>query len=152
MSQSLAQLYIHIIFHTRKSNNSTILPADQNKLYAYIGSIIKHLDSIPLAINSTDNHVHILCSLSKNLPLARLTQKIKQHSSKWLKGLSDHYINFSWQRGYAGFSVSSSLYKKTYKYINMQEEHHKILSIKDELILFLKEYEVDFDLRYLLED
>ena len=54
--------------------------------------------------------------------------------------------------GYAGFSVSQSLHDKTKSYIMKQEEHHKRMTFKEELIAFLKEYNVDYDERYLWTD
>jgi hypothetical protein len=62
------------------------------------------------------------------------------------------YGHFGWQGGYAGFSVSKSLVEKTKKYIREQKEHHKNKSYKEELIVFLKLYDVDYDPQYLLDD
>lgn len=36
--------------------------------------------------------------------------------------------------------------------IENQEEHHKQLSFKDEYLLFLREYFVDYDEKYLWDD
>lgn len=105
MSQSLSKLYIHLVFHVK---NSLVLIRREHKdiLYAYIGSIIKDNGSIPVIINGTGDHIHILCVLSKNISLAALMEEIKRHSSRWIKTLGDQYRQFAWQGGYAGFSVS----------------------------------------------
>jgi REP element-mobilizing transposase RayT len=84
MSQSLSKLYVHLIFHI-KGSEVPIKNEDKNDLYAYIGAIIKDNESIPILINGTDNHIHILCVMSKNIALARLTEEIKRHSSRWIK-------------------------------------------------------------------
>lgn len=118
-------------------------------MYAYIGSIIKDNGSIPILINGTNDHVHILCVLSKNSSLANLVEEIKRHSSRWIKTINPYYSKFAWQGGYAGFSVSQSIHDKTKLYIANQEEHHKKMTFKEELIAFLKEYEIEFDERYL---
>ncbi len=151
MAQSLSKLYIHLVFHV-KNNAVLIRSEDKSKLYAYMGSIIKDNESIPILINGTSDHVHILCVMSKNIALAKLTEEIKRHSSRWIKTINQHYKQFAWQGGYAGFSVSQSLHEKTKQYILNQEEHHKKMSLKDELILFLKEYNVEYDERYLWFD
>jgi len=151
MAQSLSKLNVHIIFHIK--NVSPVISNNvQEKLYAYMGSIIKDNDSIPIIINGTDDHVHILCVLSKNIALAKLVEEIKKHSSRWIKTQDIHYKNFAWQGGYAGFSVSPSLHSKTVNYIRNQEEHHKKMSFKEELIMFLKEYGVEYDEKYLWTD
>lgn len=151
MAQSLSKLNVHIIFHIK--NASPRIKADvQEKLCAYMGSIIKDNDSIPIIINGTDDHVHILCVMSKNIALAKLVEGIKKHSSRWIKTQDDFFQNFAWQGGYSGFSVSPSLHSKTVNYIKNQKEHHKKMSFKEELIMFLKEYGVDYDEKYLWTD
>jgi putative transposase len=151
MAQSLSKLYVHLIFHTKYSRNS-VRKEDKNELYAYMGSIIKDNGSIPILINGTSDHVHILCVMSKNIALAKLTEEIKRHSSRWIKTRGPVYSNFAWQGGYAGFSVSESVTARTKKYIANQEEHHKKKTFQDELIDFLKEYGIDYDERYLWTD
>ena len=123
MPQSLAKLYIHIIFHI-KSTSVPIRKQDAHELYAYIGSIIKSADS-------------------------KLIEKIKSTSNKWIKGKDNYYHHFAWQGGYGGFSVSPSLHDKTTQYILKQEEHHRRLTFKEEYLLFLKEYNIQYDENYL---
>ncbi len=149
MSQSLSKLFVHIIFHVKASNETYIKKNVQPKLYAYIGSIIKDNESIPILINGTKDHIHILCILSKNITLSKLVEEIKRHSSRWLKQYDNCYRVFAWQGGYGGFSISPSLHDKTYRYIQNQEEHHKKLSFKEEYILFLNEYGIEYNQEYL---
>jgi hypothetical protein len=87
--------------------------------------------------------------MSKNISLAKLDEEIKRHSSRWIKTRGSYYRKFAWQGGHAGFSVSPSLYDKTKRYIENQEEHHKKMSFKEELELFLKLHKIDFDEKYL---
>lgn len=148
MPQSLSNLFVHIIFHIHHGNTQ-IRSEDEEALYAYIGRIIKDSDSIPILINGTSNHVHILCALSKNSSLSKLVEDIKRHSSRWLKTVSPYYTAFAWQGGYAGFSVSASKVDVVKKYIQMQKEHHKKQSFEDEYVLFLKEYGIDYNEEYL---
>ncbi len=56
---------------------------------------------------------------------------------------------FSWQDGYGSFSVSSSLVPVIKEYILNQSEHHKRNSFKDEFRKFLKEFNVEYDERYV---
>ncbi len=148
MPQSLAKLYIHLIFHI-KSTSVPIRKQDAHELYAYIGSIIKSAESIPITINGMEDHIHILCVLSKNISLAKLVEKIKSSSSKWIKEKDHYYHHFAWQGGYGGFSVSPSLHDKTTQYILKQEEHHRKMTFKEEYLLFLKEYNIQYDENYL---
>lgn len=151
MSQSLSKLYVHIVFHV-KNNLILIKNEDKNDLYAYMGSIIKDNASIPIIINGVGDHVHILCIMSKNIALAKLTEEIKRHSSRWIKTRGKHYENFAWQGGYAGFSVSYTLHDTIKRYIANQEEHHKKMTFKEELIIFLDDYGIDYNEQYLWTD
>ena len=151
MSQSLSKLYVHIVFHV-KNNKVIIRNEDQDSLYAYMGSIIKDNQSIPIIINGVEDHVHILCILSKNVALSKLVEEIKRQSSRWIKTQNDFYKNFAWQGGYGAFSVSQSVLDRTKKYIERQKEHHKKTDMKKEFVLFLKDYDIEYDEKYIWGD
>jgi putative transposase len=142
---------MHIVFHI-KYTSVEIRQSDKNRLYAYIGSVIKTNESIPIIINGTGNHIHILCVMSKNIALAKLVEEIKRHSSRWIKTLDDYYKIFAWQGGYGGFSVSPSVHDKTKRYIENQEKHHEKVNFEEEYRMFLKEYEIEYDERYVWND
>jgi REP element-mobilizing transposase RayT len=151
MSQSLSKIYLHIVFHIKRTSVK-IRKDEKDELYSYIGAIIKDNDSIPILINGVENHVHILCIMSKNIALAKLLEEIKRHSSRWIKTKGSYYSRFAWQGGYGGFSVSPSLHDITKNYIENQEEHHKKMSFEEEYLMFLKEYGIDYDENYLWTD
>lgn len=151
MAQSLSKLYVHLIYHIK---NSSVLVRDEEKqqLYAYIGSVLKSNESIPIVINGTHDHVHILCVMSKNIALAKLVEEVKRHSSRWIKTLDNYYSEFAWQGGYGGFSVSPSIHDKTKRYIENQKHHHKKMTFQEEYLKFLKEYGIDYNEQYLWSD
>ncbi len=148
MSQSLSKLYVHLIFHV-KNNVGKIIQEDEKDLYAYIGGVIKLSKSIPIKINGTEDHVHVLCIMSKNISLADLLEDTKKNSSRWIKTRGIHYQNFAWQGGYAGYSVSQSKVENVSRYIENQKEHHKHQTFKEEYIQFLKENGIEYNEDYL---
>jgi len=151
MGQSLSKLYVHMVFHIK----NPLIPIHaeiKDKVYAYMGSIIKDNDSIPILINGVPDHVHILCVMSKNIALAKLLEEIKGHSSRWIKTLDPQYRFFAWQGGYAGFSISQCLKDNTIQYIKNQEEHHKKVDYKEEMIRFMNEYGMEYDDRFFWRD
>lgn len=148
MSQSLTKLYVHLIFHV-KSDTCFIRQEDENELYGYIGGLIKLSKSIPININGTRDHLHVLCIMSKNVSLADLLEDIKRNSSRWIKTKNTHYRNFSWQGGYAGYSVSQSKVEVMNRYIENQKEHHKHQTFKEEYLQFLIENGVEYNEEYL---
>jgi hypothetical protein len=56
---------------------------------------------------------------------------------------------FSWQSGYAAFSVAERTLESVIEYVSDQEEHHKRLTFQDEYRAFLKRYHIAFDERYV---
>jgi putative transposase len=105
MGQSLVKNYIHIVFST-KYRQPLIQPQFEQNLYSYIGGTCKELECYPVKIGGYFDHIHILCMLSKKLPLMKLVQDIKSSSSKWMKEQDPSLANFYWQNGYGAFSVN----------------------------------------------
>jgi len=148
MSQSLVKNYVHIVFST-KHRQPFIDKTIQAELYAYIGGICKNHECYPYAIGGIEDHIHILCSLSKKIPLYKLLEVVKSKSSIWIKTKGKAYEHFYWQRGYGAFSVNPSEVSIVKRYIDNQEERHKKIGFKGELRAFLTKYEVAYDERYV---
>src|SRR5215469_13942609 len=138
MAQTLTSLLIHIIFST-KNRVKIIRKEDEEEFYKYMSGILRNHSSPCLAINGTENHVHLLVSLSKNIALADLLEDLKKDSSKWIKTQGAGY-NFHWQDGYAGFSIGRSGVPQVKKYIAGQKAHHRKVRFEDELIALLRKY------------
>ena len=148
MPQSLSQVYLHSVWST-KNRVPMIYPSVEQQLYAYMGGIIKKLGGIPIQINGMPEHIHVLSTLPRVVSIAKYLEEIKSSSSKWIKTQDAKIKNFSWQRGYATFSVSSSVVPIVNQYIIDQKEHHKKQTYEEEVIQFLKEYDVEYDENYL---
>jgi len=148
MGQSLVKNYIHIIFST-KLRAPLILESIENELYSYIGGICKQLECYPVKIGGYIDHIHILCMLSKKIPLMKLLEEIKAHSSKWIKTKDDTLKKFYWQNGYGAFSVNPYEVDKVIAYIENQKEHHRKKTFQEEYRAFLKKYDVEFDEKYV---
>ena len=74
---------------------------------------------------------------------------LKANASGWMHDVFPEERDFSWQRGYAAFTVSQSNVMGVQRYIAGQEEHHKRVSFRDEFIQFLKANGIEYDERYL---
>ncbi|WDE96973.1 transposase [Lentisphaera profundi] len=152
MSQSLCQNYIHIIYHISFSEPVNIPLELEAGLHAYLAEICKSQNSPALVINGTKDHVHILCQLSKKLSIVELLMKLKSNSSRWMKvqdSLNPYLEKFSWQKGYGSFPVSASKLDIVQQYILNQKEHHKKLTFKEEYLMFLDKYHVEYNDKYL---
>jgi len=114
-----------------------------------MASILQLNDCRLMQIGGMPDHIHILCVLSRKITIAKLVEEIKRNSSRWLAQVHPYYERFYWQGGYGAFSVSPSVCNKTIEYIKNQAIHHKSTTFKEEYILFLKEYGIEYDEKYL---
>jgi REP element-mobilizing transposase RayT len=148
MSQSLAKILVHIIFSTK--NRHPFLKDDVRvELHRYMATILKEHESPAILIGSVEDHVHILCSQSKNFATSTLIEEAKKGSSRWIKTKGTAYGTFQWQNGYGAFSVSQSHVDDVVHYIAHQKEHHRKMTFEDQFRSFLKKHRVDYDERYV---
>lgn len=148
MPQSLVKNYMHITFST-KNRYPFIDKRINDELFSYLGGICKNLECNPLIVGGYKDHIHILCLLSRKIALMKLIEELKTYSSKWIKTKGQSYQKFYWQNGYGGFSIHLGQVDVLKDYISTQEEHHKELSFQDEYRVLLKEYDIDYDERYV---
>lgn len=148
MGHTYTNLLVHIIFSTK--NRVPMLDSKLNvRLFPYIGGIIRELGGTALLINGPTDHVHILALLPAAETVSNIVGKLKANSSGWIHREFPDKRAFAWQTGYAAFSVSHSQKKPVLDYIANQEEHHRKMTFKEELISFLKKHEVVYDERYI---
>jgi REP element-mobilizing transposase RayT len=149
MPQSLAQIYLHLVFSTKGRQPFLADHAIREQLHAYLSGACRNLDSSSLEIGGVEDHVHILCRHSRNHSVAELVRDLKRESSKWLKLQASRLRDFQWQGGYGAFSVSPTHIAPLRRYIADQESHHRKESFQDEFRRLLKKYNLDYDERYV---
>jgi Transposase and inactivated derivatives len=148
MAQSLGKLLVHVVYST-KNRAPLLSPIIRPKLYAYTVGILNTLDCVTLAVNGTEDHVHALVSMSRNISVAKMVEDMKRGSSRWIKEQDENFRYFLWQNGYGAFSVSESRAAQVVEYIKTQEEHHRKIPFQEEFRLLLKKHSIEFDERYL---
>jgi REP element-mobilizing transposase RayT len=139
---------MHIVFST-KHREPFIKDSKKEELFSYLGGVCLDLESQPIIVGGTCDHVHLLINLSRKIALMTLVERVKTSSSKWIKDEGIEYYNFYWQNGYGGFSVSRKHIEEVRRYIQNQEEHHRNISFKDEYRKHLRTNGVGFDERYI---
>ena len=148
MSQSYTNLLYHIIFST-KDRQPLISSEYQPRLYDYIGGTIRGAGGISLGINGTDDHVHLLAKLRPDKALSDVLRDLKANATGWMHELFPSMSQFTWQRGYAAFTVSHSNVDEVRRYIAQQKHHHAKISFRDEFLDFLKANGIEYDERYV---
>jgi putative transposase len=150
MPRTYTQLLNHVVFST-KERRPFLTPAVRERLFPYMGGIIRQLGGVALLVNGVADHVHILASIPATAALSDFVGKLKANSSKWIHETFPELREFAWQLGYSAFSVSVSQKQGVLDYIAGQEEHHRKVSFQEELVSFLKKHEIDYDERWVLE-
>jgi REP element-mobilizing transposase RayT len=137
MSHSFNNILIHAIWST-KDRQHLINFDIEKRIYQFMKQQFTDMGCFVLNINGMPDHIHCLFLLN---PTKTINDVIKQ-----VKGSSSHYINqqnlisqkFSWQTGYAAYSVSQSIKGKVFDYIQNQKSHHKKISSQKEMDEFLE--------------
>ena len=149
MASTFTNLLYHAVFST-KDRTPAIHEGLRERLYEYMGGIIRGERGVLLEIGGVPDHVHLLMKLKSDMAIAEIVRLIKSNSSKWLNDSNSPTGRFEWQTGYGAFSVSESQVRKVRKYIQTQEGHHAKISFRDELITLLEKHGIEYDERYLL--
>ena len=144
MGRSYINVYLHIIFHV-KSCACKMQEDDLSQIFRYIGGVIRSLSGCAHMVGGRPDHIHVLTTLPISTSISDLVKIIKCNTSKWIKGLKPEYENFSWQEGYAAFSVSESNKESVVNYIANQKDHHQNRTARDEFIHFLKKNGLSVD-------
>lgn len=150
MANTYTQIHIQAVFAVQ-DRMSLVSSNWKDELYKYITGIIQSYDHKLLQINGMPDHIHILFGMRPTQSLAELMQLVKQDSSKWVNNKGFVKGKFSWQSGYGAFSYSKKELVPVIRYIQNQEQHHKTESFEREYQLLLKEFEIEFDDRYILK-
>ena len=148
MPQSLSQVIIHIVFST-KERRPWLDPEIRPRMHAYLATVCRDCECQAYRVGGTADHVHIAARLARTISQADLLEKIKKTSSAWVKRQGSKYEDFFWQAGYGDFSIGWSQLDDLVRYIEHQEEHHRIKTFQEEYRELLKKYQVEYDERYV---
>src|SRR5262249_23049957 len=148
MPQSLAKVYLHVVFSTK---DRAPLLADEwrDELFRVLGGAANNLGCQSLIVGGIADHAHTLFHLGRTITIADAVGKIKSTSSASINQTRGLSVEFHWQAGYAAFSVSQSNVEVVRDYIRKQAEHHAKQSFQDELREWLRRYEIEWDERYV---
>ena len=148
MSQSHCNLIYHLVFST-KERRPFLTPDCGKDVHRYLAGAVQGLDGIPVNVNGTDDHVHLLVKLNQNHKLKDVLREIKANTSGWIHRTYPALFDFAWQAGYGAFTVSASQKDTVYAYVENQEKHHRVRTFKEEYIALLHAHEIEYDERYM---
>ena len=150
MANTYTQIYNQFVFSV-KGRDNFIKETFRDELEKTICGIISFCKCKPLAIYCNPDHVHILIGMNPTISPSKLMEQVKSGSSNWLNEKIIISGKFHWQDGYGCFSYSRSQIDYVIKYILNQPKHHKKQTFKEEYLLILQKFDVDYNDRYLFE-
>ena len=148
MPQSLASVYLHVVFST-KNRAPFITPELCPRLYQYLSATALGNGTMILSIGGMPDHVHLLLSFGRDVKISDTVKTLKGSSSRWVHETYANMAYFAWQAGYGAFSVSFSKIGHVKDYIAKQEAHHRKKSFQDEFREYLRAHELEWDERYV---
>lgn len=149
MTHSYRIHYFHIIWST-KNREPWIKKEVQDRLYSFLGGLIKNHNGKLVEIGGMPDHIHMLIELSVLDGFTSLIREIKSSSSLWIHQNYPRLKTFAWQEGYGSFSVSFSALSDVRSYIQNQEKHHINRSFDQEYMKLLQLHNICFDERFVL--
>ncbi len=144
MGHTFTNHLYHIVFST-KERQRIIIPKIKEELYKYMCGVARNNRGQILRVNGVEDHVHLLAKIKPSIAVSDFAMLVKTNSSKWVSEKFPDLSNFSWQTGYASFTVSESSFDRVADYIAGQEVHHQKFSFQDELRTLLKKHGIKFD-------
>ena len=148
MAGTFTFLGIHFVFST-KNRLPMIDNTINDRLYTYIGGIIRELGGTLIEINAMPEHIHFYAYMPKTVSVSKFMEIVKANSSKWIHTTFPDKNNFGWQDGYGAFSVSKSSESAVIQYIRNQQNHHRERSFQEEFIDMLNKYGIEYDENYI---
>jgi len=150
MAGTFSQIYIQIVFAVQGRQN-LLRKEWRDEVFKYMAGIIKNKGQKPIIVNGVGDHVHVFVGLKPSIALSDLVRDIKNNSSNFINDHAWVRGRFNWQEGYGAFSYSHSQIGDVYNYILNQEQHHARQTFKDEYLDFLKNFEIEHDVKYVFE-
>ena len=151
MANTYHQIYLQTVFAV-KYRNAVIKKEWRPKLLGVIGSLINETNCKTIIVNGVEDHVHCFLGLRRVVSISELMKTVKAKSSKYINDHSLTPVRFEWQEGYGVFSYSQKDVDAVYKYIQHQEEHHKIQTFYEEYLELLEEFKVEYDKQYIFQE
>lgn len=142
MSHTYVHNLLHIVFSTK--DRQKLIPTESKvRLWRFMAGVCKREEIYAHAIGGMEDHAHMLIQLPPKRSLSDAILEIKTSSSRWMGR------RFTWQRGFAAFSVSASNMPSVFRYIQTQEAHLKRRRFEEEFVTLSKKHGIEYDPRYI---
>jgi len=123
MRRNRLALNLHLVWATW--DRLPLITAEiERRLHRNIESETQKQGCTVLALNGTEDHIHLLVSFPTTIAIADLVKQVKGVSSHFVNETLQPATQFKWQGSYGAFTVSRWDVDKIIEYIKRQKEHH----------------------------
>jgi len=150
MANTYTQLYLQFVFAVRGREN-LIKESFREELEKIMCGVINRHECKTYAIYCNPDHTHIFVGMHPNISPSKLIGEVKSASSKWINDKLIFCKIFNWQKGFGAFTYSKSHIDRVVKYVLNQPIHHRKKTFKDEYLLILEKFGVNYDPKYVFE-
>ncbi len=112
----------------------------ESEIHKFVSEQLREMGCPLRIINGMPDYIHCLFLLNSQKSIAEVIKQIKGSNSHFINQNNLMEQKFSWQTGYAAYSVSESLVERVFQYIKNQKAHHKKKTHQQEYDDFLKVY------------
>jgi putative transposase len=150
MANTYTQLYNQFVFAVKGRQNLITEPFREELDKVICGIVTNHKCKV-YAVYCNPDHTHLFVNMHPTVTASKLMEQVKSGSSKWLNGRRYVAGKFAWQDGFGAFSYSKSHIRDVVNYVLNQPIHHKKKTFREEYLMLLQKFEIDFDERFLFE-
>jgi REP element-mobilizing transposase RayT len=148
MANTYTALHYHFVFST-KNRHPWITPDIEERVWEFLGGIVRANKMKPLRTGGIDDHIHMLLGAPPTIAPSKIAQLVKGGSSAWIHTTFPALAEFRWQDGYGAFTVSKSAIPDVTTYVAHQRQHHRAMTFQDEYRALLARHGIEYDERYV---
>lgn len=148
MANTYTSLHYHVVFSTKNRYPWLALEIEQ-RVWSFIGGVAREHKMTALQVGGVEDHIHALVMAPATIAPCAIAKYLKGESSLWIHTEFSGLRKFSWQDGYAAFTVSKSNIPEVIRYIKNQREHHRKRTFREEYLALLGANGVEYDERYV---
>lgn len=146
--QVIDHVLLHVVFSTKGQKPALKDDALRAAVHAAMRDRLSHSDNICVAVGGTADHVHVAAYLSRKMTVSKLVEHLKKATVPFVRSSDEALRNFAWQQGYMAFSVGLLDRTALVRYIETQDDIHRMRDFKTELRAMFAKYDVGFDERF----
>lgn len=124
------ELFVHAVWAT--SDRLPLVTADlEPQVYGAIEAHCRLLNTTPLALGGTEEHVHLLVRLPPRLAVASLVEAVKAASAELVTQRLRPGRLFEWGATYGAFTLGQDAVPRAIQYVRSQKSLHATQNVWD---------------------